>query len=526
MLLLTWGSGSAFGQIAGSLNVPMIDSVLSNNPSDDPVEQQPENGAGEPAEGSVGKVSPQQSSGPSDASSQPNASAPDQPSSQPRPTQGTPSEPNRQDPNSAGASRSEKPMQPESSQVPVQADDSQKPKDAGDTRLMDPKNVAPHGSGTAMPVEDADPATSSLMLPGGMNLDAAPTSDQPPPVPRPSDREAMPDNRQLPVDVPSSSLNLMPLEQTPPVGESLPSGSPIPSNLMVDPTIPVDAAPQADPLIGGPAPPIPMLLPESQAPIKSDLFPLSGGGTDTRQEDAWKLLGGRFGLPGGYLGLRLGGTLVAPLDKKLTKIGTYGLLLEVRQGSWAGLRLAYDVVPDFRADVVDQAGTVGLQTVVSWRKMQIGWALTYNTKRIFDAYHISPSVGIYGVRAQAPLTTDIDGVPEQRSFSVDRVINFGLEVDAEKVLFKDSILRFWASRFLTLGATDALAKSTVKDARMTRAGIDFYLRGPKVSRAFSLSYLAFVSYDSMELLTNAPELLNPLVNIQMPFLGFGSSLSW
>ena len=293
LLLFTWGSAPAFGQIAGSLNVPMIDSVLNNNPAESQVEPLPDNGAGGPAEVPAGNVSSQQGSGISEELSKPKASAPDQPSPQPRPSQATPLEVKRQDSNGAGAPLSETPLPPESSKT-VAPDGGAQPAQADDGRMGDPKGVAPRGNGTVMPVESADPAPSSIMLPGGMNLDAAPVSDKPSAEPRPLEREAFPDKRESPVDVPSSNLNLMPSDQASPVGESLPSASPIPSNLMVDPRVPIDSAPQADPIIEGPAPPIPMLLPESQAPIKSDLFPLSGGGTDRRQDEAWKLLGGRL----------------------------------------------------------------------------------------------------------------------------------------------------------------------------------------------------------------------------------------
>jgi hypothetical protein len=330
-----------------------------------------------------------------------------------------------------------------------------------------------------------------------------------------------------PAEVPSSSLNLMPVPES--EVSPQPSGdAPLPSNLLIDPRGSETVQP-SEPILDGPPPAIPLLLPESQAPIKSDLFPLSGGSSG-RENDGkggfLSLLGARIGLHGGYLGLRLGGALVSPLAKRFLRLGTYGLLAEVRQGTLAGLRLAYDVVPDFRSDVVDQTGANLMETVVSWRKLHIGWALAYNTRLFFDMFHISPSMGIYGVSATAPLTTDLDGVPEQRSFSVDRVVNFGLEVDAEKIILGDSILRIWLSRFMTFGAATAITKSSVKDARMTRAGVDLFVKGPKVSRKLNLSYLGFMSVDSMEIVTRDPELLDPMVVVQMPFLGFGTSLAW
>lgn len=360
-------------------------------------------------------------------------------------------------------------------------------------------------------------------------------TEGPPPSRDPANAESLPtqkpgrgaDNQiTQPADVPSSSLNLM----LPPEPQEVPStaDAPLPSNLLIDPKG-ADPVPPSEPILDGPPPSIPLLLPESQAPIKSDLFPMSGGGRDTgtgNQGGILSLLGARLGLPGGYLGLRLGGALVTPLAKRFTRLGTYGVLVEVRQGSLAGLRFAYDVVPDFRSDVVTQTGATLMETVVSWRKLHIGWALAYNTRLFFDMFHVSPSVGIYGVSATAPLTTDLDGVPEQRSFSVDRVVNVGLELDAEKIIFGDSILRLWISRFSTFGAATALTKSTVKDARMTRAGVDLFIKGPKVSRKWHLSYLGFMSVDSMEIVTKDPDLLDPMVVVQMPFLGFGTSLAW
>lgn len=478
VFLLIVGSGGAFAQIGGDLNLPMIEGVL-----------------GVPTTGDA------PDSGATNVGSDLNLGKPLEGTGTPQGQETTPSlnaEPTPESSISIPQNVGKPPIQPEELSLPEAADKAL-PTQGTEQLPADPQESKP-------PYEDTPQGTESVRK-------KTPSS---------------PDNQiSQPADVPSSSLNNMPLPESevspPPTGDA-----PLPSNLLIDPRGSETVQP-SEPILDGPPPAIPLLLPESQAPIKSDLFPLSGG-SSPRDNDGkggfLSILGARLGLPGGYLGLRLGGALVSPLAKRFVRLGTYGILAEVRQGSLAGLRLAYDVVPDFRSDVVDQSGSSLMETIVSWRKLHIGWALAYNTRLFFDMFHISPSMGIYGVSATAPLTTDLDGVPEQRSFSVDRVVNFGLEVDAEKIIFGDSILRIWLSRFTTFGAATAITKSSVKDARMTRAGVDLFVKGPKVSRKLNLSYLGFMSLDSMEIVTRDPELLDPMVVVQMPFLGFGTSLAW
>ena len=202
-----------------------------------------------------------------------------------------------------------------------------------------------------------------------------------------------------------------------------------------------------------------------------------------------KLFSGlKLSTPAAYVGIRAGFAVGDRTDPLTSKIRMVGLVGEIRDGAFAGVRILYERVPRISANMD------GYHLSLEFSRVLLGYALQLPAPFLFDLVHITPRLGQYDMTVTAPIGSFADGSPVIETLTVRRAIDTGVEVDTEFARYF-YLLRFWAARDISLNS-----HSTDYSAAVTRAGVDCYIKGGGFSlfgQRMSPSYLAFVAYESI-----------------------------
>jgi len=217
----------------------------------------------------------------------------------------------------------------------------------------------------------------------------------------------------------------------------------------------------------------------------------------------------------GYFGVRYGISLSSKDSPLMHQFRILGLLLEMRGGYLAGLRLIHDQIPEVK---VNKDGTD--QSFLLSRTL-LGWAFEIPSPGLVDKFHVTPRLGRYSSDARVSVIQSVTPlIFSVQEAHINGATSLGLELDAELAKFF-YILRGWASQDFTGFADDS------QEARSTRYGLDLFLKGGGIGGNASLSYLAFLAREDIYLKNKSQQGPTQAVKIiGMTFAGLGLSLSW
>ncbi len=208
-----------------------------------------------------------------------------------------------------------------------------------------------------------------------------------------------------------------------------------------------------------------------------------------------------------YVGARAGFSFGSN-DSLATKIRTYGLFAEIREGTFEGFRFRYDNSPKYKVRFRKK------QTeALKYERLHLGWAFELPGSDDI-AFHVTPRAGFH--RLNATLNDPASQGQSTLTLQTAKSSTLGFEADAELARYF-YLFRFWVGRDFPL-SRGGVELST------TRLGIDAYIKDQSVSffgTSFVPSYLVFASYEKVE----ANDKDNR-TQLDLPFasLGFGLML--
>lgn len=214
----------------------------------------------------------------------------------------------------------------------------------------------------------------------------------------------------------------------------------------------------------------------------------------------------------GYVGMRAGREIKAS-SALFPPAQLRGLLVEMRGPPFQGLRVYYDEVPRIDGEFEGEAIHLG------WSRLLLGYGFGYDWAATGLRFEVTPKLGVWNLDAALPRNKP-DGSAEVAPFAIHRGFSGGAELDIERPL-PWLLVRGWAARdFSTRFGTSVDSQ---------RFGVDGVIKGPRLSRAFSLSFIAFGMVESFETKTKTEEDDGDgaaSVGIDTSYAGLGLALSW
>jgi hypothetical protein len=220
--------------------------------------------------------------------------------------------------------------------------------------------------------------------------------------------------------------------------------------------------------------------------------------------------------PAAYLGARVGFSLAAREEALLSKVVSYGLLAEIRDGPAQGLRVIYETVPKITAN------SAGYSQSLEYNRLLLGWAFEFPAPLLFDLLHITPRLGRYQIEAKTPAGETATGEKLSNTLAVPSAVGAGLEVDAEWAKYF-YVLRLWGSRDIVLPVIENNFVSIT-----TRAGVDVYVKGGAFTlfdTKFSPNYLVFAAYEGILLRGDVESTRGKEVSLDLPTAGLGFTVT-
>lgn len=195
-------------------------------------------------------------------------------------------------------------------------------------------------------------------------------------------------------------------------------------------------------------------------------------------------------------------------DTLATKLRSYGLLGEVREGMLEGLRLQYERAPKFGVKV-----GITPKEYLKYERGYLGWAFALPGPSGDMEMHLTPRFGALKLGSEV-LVQDAAQQKVSQGLNSDQVNTGGLELDAEFARY------FYLFRF-RVGHDVPLSKDGVQ-VTSTRVGFDALIKGAEVSFLGSHivpSYVAFVTHEMMR-----AEEENNSATLKLPISSFGLGL--
>lgn len=217
-----------------------------------------------------------------------------------------------------------------------------------------------------------------------------------------------------------------------------------------------------------------------------------------------------------YVGLRAGHSLATKKDALLSKVASYGLLVEMRQGFAKGLRLIADLAPKVEVE------TEGFEQYFEYNRVLLGAAMEFNGPLWFDLLHITPRIGRYHIAAKTPAGQTFWGEKVSEELNIAKAVSAGLEIDVELAQYF-YVLRFWGGRDVVVPILKNGYKSTT-----TRLGLDAFIKG----RSFETlgthiipNYVIFATIEDIQLSGAKDYNAKQQLQVNLPTAGIGISFT-
>ena len=192
--------------------------------------------------------------------------------------------------------------------------------------------------------------------------------------------------------------------------------------------------------------------------------------------------------PAAYVGMRAGISVADRSNPLTSKMLMIGLIGEIREGMFEGVRILYEKVPHVSANMD------GYNLSLDYSRALLGYAFQMPAPFLFDLVHITPRLGRFDLDVTAPIGTFDDGTPIVHTIKIHRATDIGVAVDTEFARYF-YLLRFWAAHEISLSSP-----GSEYSAAVTGVGVDCYIKGGSFNffgRKLSPSYLAFFAYESI-----------------------------
>jgi len=230
-----------------------------------------------------------------------------------------------------------------------------------------------------------------------------------------------------------------------------------------------------------------------------------------------KLFSGlKLSTPAAYVGMRAGISVADRSNPLTSQMRMIGLIGEIREGMFEGVRILYERVPRVSANMD------GYHLSLEFSRVLLGYAFQLPAPFLFDLVHITPRLGRYDMEVTAPVGTFEGGTPVIDTVKIHRATDLGVEVDTEFARYF-YLLRFWAAREMSLNAP-----GSEYNAAVTRAGVDCYIKGGSFNffgQKISPSYLAFVAYEGILLKGSKAKNSGSEVELSLQIAGLGLTIN-
>ncbi|HYX31708.1 MAG TPA: hypothetical protein VE954_01250 [Oligoflexus sp.] len=225
-----------------------------------------------------------------------------------------------------------------------------------------------------------------------------------------------------------------------------------------------------------------------------------------------------------YAGLRYGHSFVQG-ESVITETSLLSLLLEMRSGPLAGLRLYYDLTP--RAEKEHN----GLVEFFEMSRTSLGWSWEFTPPDAWDGLisriDVQPKIGLLSFQSELAVQDSV-GEYQLTAFEARRVLNLNVELGLEK----ESLWlrnRLWASYS---SAKASIVKSNGVSVTSARIGVDAYIDLMK-ERNWDLKALAFgyaerlsLERDPKSIAAADSDLAIRQFGFNLLYVGGGITVSW
>ncbi len=212
---------------------------------------------------------------------------------------------------------------------------------------------------------------------------------------------------------------------------------------------------------------------------------IGGKSADAGDESDRSMLSGM--VPGGYVGLRYGFSLFKT-GLFVSKVRTFGLLVEARSGVLSGLRFYYELTPQVKESYLGET--------LYYRSSRgvVGWSFGINPEAFISRIDVVPKIGQWTFNVDIPITVEGSDEILIKKFKLDTALSMGIEAGIEFTV-PWILIRTWAGFDQSVAALKSAGSQGTVSSR--RFGLDGIIDGPAISTIFNIDFLAFVVQESV-----------------------------
>ncbi len=228
-------------------------------------------------------------------------------------------------------------------------------------------------------------------------------------------------------------------------------------------------------------------------------------------------VGFESGFASGFLGMRVGHSLVRSGEKYITDSMLYSLVFESRGGLFDGLRFYWDIVPTVKDQTSD-----GQTIKIGWQRFNLSYAWMVFSWGPFRSVYLEPKIGRYTIDSSLEVSR-VGNTSRIENIKIIGGLSLGYEVRTEFIL-PPLLLVPWFGQDIS-GAVIGL--NTTDSIFSTKVGLDaIYTAHEFVTHGIKLNYLVFVMNERITIEGENNNNGDYQLKMHTPYAGLGTLISW